>query len=117
MIKTYLKTFIEWEQKDWAKLYLFTQLAIKNREILSIGISPFFLQYNYNIDVLQLNFSFLIIMRILKSNRTSANNILEKLKRAFKLAQVKMAESQQEQEKQTNHYKKETFKLMKKDKI
>ena len=43
MIEAYLKTFVEWEQKDWVKLCLFIQLIIKNREALLIGMSPFFL--------------------------------------------------------------------------
>ena len=56
-------------------------------------------------------------MRILKNDKISTNNILEKLKKVFKLIQVKMTESQQKQEKQINCYKKEIFKFIKGDKV
>ena len=53
----------------------------------------------------------------MRTNKLSADNILSKLRGVFDFAQVKMAESQQEQEKQINWYKKKTLKFIKGDKV
>ena len=50
-IEAYLRAFVNWNQKNWAKLYSFVQLAVKNREAFLIGMSPFFLQYGYDVDI------------------------------------------------------------------
>ena len=52
IIKVYFKTFINWDQKNWARLCPFAQLVIKNRDVFSIKMNLFFFQYGYNVDIL-----------------------------------------------------------------
>ena len=116
-IKAYLRAFIDWDQKNQTRLCPFAQLAIKNREASLIRISPFFLQYGYNVDILQLDFLSFIKNQILRINKSSINNILNKLRGVFNLTQAKMTESQQKQKKQVNQYKKKAPKLIERDKV
>jgi hypothetical protein len=41
-------------QDDWASLLPVAMLAINNRNTTSTGISPFFLTYGYDVDLLDL---------------------------------------------------------------
>ena len=116
-IEIYLRVFVDWNQKNWTRLCPFAQLAVKNREASLIGMSPFFLQHGYDVDILQLDFSSPTRNQISRTNKSSADDILSKLRGAFDLAQAKMAESQQEQEKQANQHRKKTPKLVKGNKV
>ena len=90
---------------------------VKNRETSLIGINPFFLQHGYDVDIFQLDFSSPTKNQILRINKLSADDILSKLRGAFDFIQAKITESQQKQKKQTNRHRKETLKLVKRDKV
>ena len=117
IIKAYFRVFIDWDQKNQARLYPFVQLAVKNRETFLIKINLFFLQHGYDVDIFQLDFSSFIRNQILRTNKLSTDNILSKLRGVFNLVQAKIAENQQEQEKQMNQHRKKTLKLIERDKV
>jgi transposase InsO family protein len=49
-IETFLYTFVDYDQVNWAGLLPHTELAINNRDATSIGVSPFFLSHGYHIE-------------------------------------------------------------------
>ena len=53
-IKTYLQAYIDQDQKNQAKLFGMAMIAIKLRDAILIGVSLFFLQHGYYIDLTQL---------------------------------------------------------------
>ena len=52
IIETYFRAFVDWDQKNWARLYPFIQLVVKNRETFLIKMNLFFLQHGYDVDIL-----------------------------------------------------------------
>ena len=80
-------------------------------------MSPFFLQHDYNIDILQLDFSSPTRNQISKTNKLSTDDILNKLRGAFNLTQAKMTKNQQKQEKQANQHRKKALKLVERNKV
>lgn len=55
-VQTYLRAYVSFTQLDWSKLLPAAQLAIHNRDVMSIGgISPFFVTHGYNEDPIQVN--------------------------------------------------------------
>ena len=54
VVEHYLRCYTIYLQDDWAGLLPIVMLAINNRNATSIGISPFFLIYGYDIDLLDL---------------------------------------------------------------
>ena len=67
------------------------ELAINNHDSATTGVSPFFLSYRYNIELLQLLDEDLKSVRNKRSPIQQANDIVRKLKEATKWAQTAMA--------------------------
>lgn len=51
-IERYLRTFTAYLQDDWASLLPVAQLTLCNRTSASTGVSPFFLNHGYHLDLL-----------------------------------------------------------------
>ncbi len=54
VVEHYLRCYTTYLQDNWASLLPVAMLAINNRNATSTGISPFFLTYGYNVDLLDL---------------------------------------------------------------
>jgi hypothetical protein len=120
-IEAYLHAYIEWAQSNWVKILSMASIAIKGREARSTRVSPFFLQYGYNVDSIQLDVSQgpnreELEARV-KPDFDKAKAIVEKFKQVFDIAQTTMAEAQQEQERQANRHRHEQPKLQVNDKV
>ena len=53
VLELYLYAFINYAQDNWEGLLLMAELAINNRDSILIGVSLFFLFYNYYIKLLK----------------------------------------------------------------
>ena len=54
VVEAILRAYVNWKQDDWKGLYSLAQIAIRSRPTTFIGINPFFLQYGYKVDLIQL---------------------------------------------------------------
>lgn len=54
-IKEFLRNFCNLLQDNWAELAPAAQLAINSRDVASTGISPFFLDHGYHLELLELD--------------------------------------------------------------
>ena len=100
-VETYLRTFINSSQDDWADLVPMAELAINNRDAYSTGVSPFFLAHGYHVEPLQLQ----EVPRDVREPRgpiQQADAIVRQLQEAREWAQTSMAVAQQEQEEAAN---------------
>jgi hypothetical protein len=52
-IYAYIRAFCTYAQFDWPDLSPALQLAINNRNVASIGMSPFFMSHGYNVEPIQ----------------------------------------------------------------
>lgn len=52
--ETYIRSFTNWAQSDWALLCPMAQIAINGCIATSTGMSPFFLQHGHEVDPLQI---------------------------------------------------------------
>lgn len=108
--ETYIRSFTNWAQNDWARLCPMAQIAINGRNATSTGISPFFLQHGYEVDPLQLKIDgqsqFKKPAEQL-SDEQKAAEIAVKLQQVVELAQASIAVAQQEQERQANKTRRE----------
>lgn len=97
------------------------QIAINGRDTTSTGVSPFFLQHGYNVDPLRLSTSSKDADERAGedsgTNKDKANRIVAKLREVFELAQARIAEAQQEQEKQANRSRREAQQYQVGDKV
>lgn len=52
--QTYLRAYVAYTQHDWSKFLLAAQLAINDRDVMSLGgISPFFATHGYHVEPIQ----------------------------------------------------------------
>lgn len=77
------------------------QLAINNHDAASTGISPFFLDYGYHLETLNLDEPANEITQP-RNLRQVAANIAVKMKGALKIAQAELAATQEQQEEYAN---------------
>ena len=52
IVETYLRTFVNGRQDNWADLLLMAELVVNNRDAHSTGVSPFFLSHGYHVEPL-----------------------------------------------------------------
>jgi hypothetical protein len=118
-IEVYLRAYVDWDQKNWAKLLSMAMIAIRSRDATSTGVSPFFLQHGYYIDPTQLEAPRDVLQYTASEQpgKRTAEMIVEKFRKVFELAQASMAEAQQEQEKQANRRRKVPRQLRVGDKV
>ena len=53
-VKAYIWNFCNYAQNDWALRLSIAQLAISNHDSASTGMSPFFLDHGYHLEILDL---------------------------------------------------------------
>ena len=102
-VEAYIQNFCNYTQDDWALLLSMAQLAISNHDSASTGMSLFFLDHGYHLEILDLQEPISPPVR-LKSMKDIAENIVMKMKGALELAQTDLATTQQHQEEYTNHH-------------
>jgi hypothetical protein len=97
------------------------QIAINGRDATSTGVAPFFLQHGYNVDPIRLKTSSEDgnneAAREGNTDKEKAERVVTKLREVFELAQARMAEAQQEQEKQANRSRREAQQYRVGDKV
>lgn len=53
-VQTYLRSYVAYTQHDWSDCLPAAQLAINNRDVMSLGgISPFFASHGYHLSPIQ----------------------------------------------------------------
>jgi hypothetical protein len=100
-VETFLRSFVNGSQDNWADLIPMAELAINNRDAHATGVSPFFLAHGYHLEPLQLDEA----PRIIQGPRgpiQQADLIVQQLQKARDWAQTAMAVAQQEQEEAAN---------------
>lgn len=119
VVEAYLRAYVNWDQSNWAKLLGIAMIAIRARQAVSTGVSPFFLQHGYYVDPIQLEMRHQVRDYTAGEQRgkKAAEAIANKFKAVFDLAQATMAESQQEQERQANQRRKVPLQLRVGDKV
>jgi len=100
-IETFLRTFVDYDQANWAGLLPHAELAINNRDATSTGVSPFFLSHGYHVEPVQLQDEVSEEGGGVSPIQT-ADDIVRKLRDAREYAQAVMATAQQLQEEVTN---------------
>ena len=119
VVEAYLRAYVQWDQKNWVKFLGMAMIAIRGRQATSTGVSPFFLQHGYHVDPIELHSpstsqEYSVNER---DGKKTAEEIIEKFKQVFELAQASMAEAQQEQERQANRHRKQSQQLRVGDKV
>src|ERR1700733_801159 len=89
-IQAYLRAFITYAQYNWVDLLSTVMLAINNRDT-SLGVSPFFLTHQYNIELIQ---QFEPMAKATTPMRM-AEQFIERLHAAQEFAQAAIALTQQ----------------------
>ena len=119
VVEAYLRAFINWKQDDWAPLCPVAQIAIKGRNAVSTGVSPFFLQHGYDVDPIQEDPKWIEKQTVETRSQPAeaAKEMVLKLKEVFSYVQARMAEAQQDQEKYANRHRQEAPKLRVGDKV
>lgn len=105
-LEAYLRSYINYNQDNWATLLYNAELAINNRDAASTGISPFFLTHGYYVEPLDITSS------LSDNNRRSspileADKMIRQLTEARQYAETAIAIAQQQQEENTNRYRKQ----------
>jgi hypothetical protein len=119
VVEAYLRAYVQWDQKNWAKFLGMAMIAIRGRQATSTGVSPFFLQHGYHVDPIELHSPPTTQEYSIneQDGKRTAEAMIEKFKQVFELAQASMAEAQQEQERQANRHRKQPQQLRVGDKV
>jgi len=119
VVEAYLRAYINWAQDDWSQRCPAAQIAIKGRNATSTGVSPFFLQHGYDVDAVQEDPEWVAesLHRNPSNPEKAANAIVKKFKETFDYVQSRIAEAQQEQERQANRHRQEAPRLQEGDRV
>ncbi len=98
VVEHYLRYYTTYLQDDWASLLPVAMLAINKRNATSTGISPFFLTYGYNVDLLDLAKGEEELCPSGRSPVARGEAFVAKLKEAVQVAQAAIATTQELQE-------------------
>ena len=91
-VETFLHTYIDFDQRNWARFLYITEFAINNKNAVSTGISPFFLSHGYHPKTLETDEN----LHAGNGNPIQKTDwIINKLKKANDWAQTAMAIAQQ----------------------
>jgi hypothetical protein len=115
-IETFLRTFVDYDQANWAGLLPHAELAINNRDATSTGVSPFFLSHGYHVEPVQLQDEVSEEGGGVSPIQT-ADDIVRKLRDAREYAQAVMATAQQLQEEVTNRKRDQAPEFKVRDKV
>ena len=107
-VETFLRIYIDFDQRNWVKLLLITEFVINNKDEASTGVSPFFLSYGYHAKILKTDEKLHTAGNEIKSLIQKADNIFIKLKQTNDWAQTAMAVAQQKQQKHADKFKIQT---------
>ena len=99
-IETYLRTFANFAQDDWAATLPIAQLALNNRTSASTGMSPFFLTHGFHQAPIERNHEEPLGSD--QSPATHGQKWLDKQRDAITFAQASMALAQESQERNAN---------------
>ena len=120
-LESYLRTMCSWRQDDWSKWCPIAELAIRNRNATSTGISPFFMLHGYHVNLSakarETSPEGSPETSLASPSRNLSNTITQKLRDIWDFAQASMAEAQAEQEKQANRHRQESPQLRVGDKV
>jgi hypothetical protein len=92
-IKEFLRNFCNRLQDNWAELAPAAQLAINSRDAASTGISPFFLDHGYHLELLELNEG-IPEESLGRTPKEKAEKIITKLQGALDIALTELAAAQ-----------------------
>ncbi len=115
-IEVYICTFVNYDQSNWVSLLLMTELVINNHNFMSTEVSLFFLSHEYYMKSLQL-FEKLSSVQSEKSSVQKADQIIQKMKKTTKWAQMIMTVTQQVQKETVNQKWQQLYNFKKEDKI
>jgi hypothetical protein len=79
-IEAYLRMYVGYDQNDWQERIPAAQLALNARDSSSTGISPFFLEHRYNLEIL--NLDGVPVKKQIRNPRELGELIVRKLKDA-----------------------------------
>ena len=116
-VETFLRTYIDFDQCNWARLLPIAEFVINNRDAASTGVNPFFLSHGYHIKILDTDEKLHAAGNEVRNPIQKADNILIKLKQANDWAQTAMAVAQQEQQEHADKSKVQTPRYKVKDKV
>lgn len=102
VIEGFVRNYCDYAQREWHLLLPMAQLASANHDSTSTGMSAFFLDHGYHLDVLQLQEPNLPDTEPSGSMRETGQRIARKLQDALSIAQAEMAAAQQRQEHYAN---------------
>ena len=100
-IETYLRIFTSYLQDDWVSLLPVAQMALNNRTVSSIGLSPFFCTHGYHLELLEAPAK-PESLGSTRSPATQAQLWLDKRRDATGFAQASLALAQETQERHAN---------------
>ena len=115
-VETYLRTYVNGSQDNWADLIPIAELAVNNRDAHSTGVSPFFLAHGYHLEPLQLEETPRDV-RVPRGPIQQADLIVRQLQEAREWAQTSMAVAQQEQEEAANRVRQQAPQFRVGDKV
>ena len=94
-VETFLRIYIDFDQRNWVKFLFITEFAINNKNAVSTGVNFFFLSHGYHPKILETD------EKLHAGNDSpiqKADGIINKLKETSDWAQTAMAVAQQEQQ-------------------
>lgn len=119
VVEAYLRAYVDWTQSDWSGWLPAAQIAIKGRAAASTGVSPFFVQHGYDVDVIQEDpdLTAELLHKHPRNPSQAAASMVRKFAEVINFVQSKMAEAQQSQEAQANRHRQEAPQLRVGDKV
>jgi hypothetical protein len=116
-VEVFICSFVDHDQKTWAKLLACAELASNNREASAIGVNLFFLMHDYHVEPIQIDEETLHKNEKAVSPIQKADNIIKKLKDAQDVAQSVTVVAQQMIEAQANRKRVQSPEFREKDKV
>lgn len=102
VVEGYLRAYTAYWQDDWAQLLPVANLAIRNRDAASTGISPFFATHGYDVDILGLTETDEPLRTTGRSPVARGEAFVARIREATEVAQAAMASAQERQEEYAN---------------
>lgn len=102
VMETYLRAYVCYDQKDWAKLLPMAELAMNGRVATATGVSPFFLSHGFDLSPFEPRETQDEGAREPRSPIQKGEAIVRTIKNALDWAQSSMAFAQQEAERFAN---------------
>jgi RNase H-like domain found in reverse transcriptase/Reverse transcriptase (RNA-dependent DNA polymerase)/Integrase zinc binding domain/Chromo (CHRromatin Organisation MOdifier) domain len=103
-VERLLRQWVNYQQNNWVDMLPAVQLSLNGRESTTTGVSPFFLSHGYHLEPFTL-FDEPITEETLMSPERKGDMIVARLKDATDWAQLTMAGTQQEQERQADRHR------------